>query len=42
MSATRSRLGESAFEEARAEGRAMTTFEQAVEYTLKDDEPSPT
>jgi hypothetical protein len=37
----RSRLGEEAFEEARAQGRAMT-FEQAVAYALEDDEASPT
>ncbi len=40
MSATRSRLGDVAFEEAWAEGRKMT-FEQAVEYVLKGDEASP-
>jgi predicted ATPase len=34
-------LGEAAFEEARGLGREMT-FEQAVEYALNDDEPSPT
>ncbi len=33
-------LGEAAFEEARERGREMT-FEQAVEYALKDDEPHP-
>jgi predicted ATPase/DNA-binding XRE family transcriptional regulator len=33
-------LGDAVFEEARERGRAMT-FEQAVEYALKDDEPSP-
>jgi hypothetical protein len=33
-------LGDAAFEEARERGREMT-FEQAVEYALKDDEPSP-
>ena len=40
VSAVRSRLGEEGFEEARAEGRAMT-FEQAVEYALEGDEASP-
>jgi predicted ATPase/DNA-binding XRE family transcriptional regulator len=35
--AVRSQLGEEDFEEARAEGRAMT-FEQAVAYALEDDE----
>jgi predicted ATPase len=40
ISATRSRLGESAFEEARAEGRAMT-FDQTVEYALQNAEASP-
>jgi len=39
-SATRSRLGESAFEEVQAEGRAMT-YEQVVEYALKGDKTSP-
>ena len=33
VTAVRSRLGEAAFEEARADGRAMT-FEQAVAYAL--------
>jgi non-specific serine/threonine protein kinase len=33
-------LGDAAFEEARAEGRAMT-FEQAVAYALEEDETSP-
>jgi hypothetical protein len=37
----RSRLGESAFEEAWEQGRAMT-FEQAVEYALKGNEALPT
>jgi predicted ATPase/transcriptional regulator with XRE-family HTH domain len=37
----RSRLGESAFEEAWEQGRAMT-FEQAVEYALKGTEALPT
>jgi len=37
----RSRLGESAFEEGRAEGRAMD-YEQAVEYALIDEAPSTT
>jgi hypothetical protein len=40
ISATRSRLGEPAFEEARAEGRAMT-FDQTVEYALQNAEASP-
>jgi predicted ATPase/DNA-binding XRE family transcriptional regulator len=35
LTAARTRLGESAFEEARAEGRAMT-FEQAVAYALSE------
>ena len=39
--ATRSRLGEAAFEEARERGRAMTS-EQAVEYALGREEASPT
>jgi len=34
-------LGEPAFEEARERGRGMT-FEQAVEYALEREEPSPT
>jgi predicted ATPase/DNA-binding XRE family transcriptional regulator len=38
--AVRSQLGEEAFEEVRAEGRAMT-FEQAVAYALEDDAASP-
>ncbi len=38
--AVRSPLGEEAFEEVRAEGRAMT-FEQAVVYALEDDAASP-
>jgi tetratricopeptide (TPR) repeat protein len=37
----RSRLGESAFEEAWKQGQVMT-FEQAVKYALKGDEASPT
>ena len=38
VAAVRSQVGEEeAFEEERAEGRA-TTFEQAVEYALKNDE----
>jgi tetratricopeptide (TPR) repeat protein len=37
----RSRLGESAFEEARKQGQAMT-FEQAAKYALKGDEAPPT
>ena len=40
VSATRSRLGDAAFEEARDEGRAMT-FEQAVEYALEDHDTPP-
>ncbi len=40
VSATRSRLGEAAFEEARAEGRKMD-FEQAVVYALTDYKASP-
>jgi tetratricopeptide (TPR) repeat protein len=40
MAAARSRLGEGAFETARAEGRAMT-FKQAVGYALDLDEASP-
>jgi hypothetical protein len=35
VSATRSQLGDAAFEEAQAEGRAMT-FEQAVAYAFED------
>ena len=38
--AVRSRLGESAFEKARAEGQAMT-FEQAVAYALNAEEAPP-
>jgi tetratricopeptide (TPR) repeat protein len=41
VSEARAVLGDAAFEEARERGREMT-FEQAVEYALKDDEPSPT
>ena len=40
IAAVRSRLGEEGFEEARAEGHAMT-FEQAVEYALEREEASP-
>ena len=40
VSATRSQLGDAAFEEAQAEGRAMT-FEQAVAYALKDHDAPP-
>ena len=40
VSATRSQLGGAAFEEARAEGRAMT-FEQAVAYSLEDHDAPP-
>ena len=36
----RAALGEEAFSAAWAEGRAMT-FEQAVEYTLRQDEARP-
>jgi hypothetical protein len=35
VSATGSQLGDTAFEKAQAEGRAMT-FEQAVAYALED------
>ena len=41
VATVRSRLGEAPFEEARAEGRAMT-FEQAVEYALERSEGPPT
>lgn len=41
VSATRSRLGEAAFEAAQAEGRSMT-FEQAVAYALSAEEAPPT
>ena len=37
VASTRSRLGELAFEEARAEGRALG-FEEAVEYALESVE----
>ena len=40
VATVRSRLGEEGFEEARAEGRAMT-FEQAVAYALEGDKASP-
>ena len=40
LSATRSQLGDAAFEEAHAEGRAMT-FEQAVAYALEDHDAPP-
>jgi predicted ATPase len=40
VSATRSRLGDTAFEEARERGRAMT-LEQAVAYALEDYQASP-
>jgi non-specific serine/threonine protein kinase len=40
VSATRSRLGHLAFEEARERGREMD-FEQAVEYALAHDDASP-
>jgi tetratricopeptide (TPR) repeat protein len=40
VTAVRSRLGESAFEKARAEGRAMN-FEQAAAYALEGNEASP-
>ena len=39
VSETRSLLGDAAFQEVRAEGRAMT-FEQAVAYAVGDDEAS--
>jgi DNA-binding CsgD family transcriptional regulator/tetratricopeptide (TPR) repeat protein len=38
---TRSRLGEAAWEEALAKGRAMT-LEQAIDYALSEEEPSAT
>ena len=40
VSATRSRLGDAGFEEAQAEGRAIT-FEQAVAYALEDHDAPP-
>lgn len=40
VAAVRAQLGEEDFEEARAEGQAMT-FEQAVAYALEDDKASP-
>lgn len=40
VSATRSRLGDAAFEEARAEGRMMT-FELAVAYALSEADNTP-
>ena len=40
VAAARSRLGEPAFEEARAEGRAMD-LERAIEYTLSEEEQTP-
>ena len=40
VSATRSQLGDAAFEEAQAEGRAMT-FEQAEAYALEDHDATP-
>ena len=40
LSALRSRLGGAAFEEAWAEGMAMTP-EEAVEYALSEEEPMP-
>jgi predicted ATPase/DNA-binding XRE family transcriptional regulator len=40
LSATRSRLGEVAFDEARERGRGMT-FAQALEYALEREEASP-
>ena len=40
VTAVRSRLGESAFEKARVEGRAMN-FEQAAAYALEGNEASP-
>jgi hypothetical protein len=36
VSATRSQLGEPAFEAAQAEGRAMTFEQEAVAYALED------
>ncbi len=36
----RARLGEAAFEEAWAQGKAMT-IEQAMEYALSEEEPAP-
>ena len=41
MVEARAVLGKAAFEEARERGREMN-FEQAVEYALESDEPSPT
>jgi hypothetical protein len=41
VSATRSRLGDVAFEELVSEG-GRWTFDQAVEYALEDDKRSPT
>ena len=41
LAAARAQVGEEAFEEARAEGRAMT-LEQAVAYALDRDEAPPT
>jgi predicted ATPase/DNA-binding XRE family transcriptional regulator len=41
LAAARTQLGDPAFEEARAEGRAMT-FEQAVAHALDRDEAPPT
>jgi predicted ATPase len=41
VAAVRSQMGEEAFEEARADGRAMT-FEQAVEYALESNAASST
>jgi hypothetical protein len=40
VSATRSQLGDAAFEEARELGKAMT-FEQAVAYALEDHDAPP-
>ncbi len=40
VTAVRSRLGDAAFEEARAEGREMT-FEQAVAYALSEADNTP-
>jgi DNA-binding NarL/FixJ family response regulator len=40
LAATRSQLSEEAWEAAFAEGRAMG-FEEAVEYALSEEEPSP-
>jgi DNA-binding CsgD family transcriptional regulator len=41
LATTRSRLGEAAWEEALAQGRAMR-LEEAIEYALSEEEPSAT